>query len=81
MVDGFCTGVSVEMLRKVGEIENHQLRNGLRSLPCNYLMQKKLRISEHLFFSPYDDGSRREVGFSIDVGVVQGRQDQLLPTR
>jgi hypothetical protein len=44
-------------------------------------MQKKPRISEHLFFSPYDDGSRREVGFSIDVGVVQGRQDQLLPTR
>lgn len=73
--------VSVEMLRKVREIENHQLRNGLRSFPCNHLMQKKLRISEHPFFSPYDDGSRREVGFSIDARVVQGRQDQLLPTR
>jgi len=69
------------MLRKVREIENHQLHNGLRSFPYNYLMKKKLRISKHLSFSPYDDGSRREVGLSIDVGVVQGRQDQLLPTR
>lgn len=69
------------MLRKVREIENHQLRNRLRSFTCSCLMQKKLRISEHLFFSPYDDGSRREVGFSIDARVVQGRQDQLLPTR
>lgn len=58
------------MLRKVREIENHQLHNGLRSFPCNHLMQKKLRISEHLFFSPYDDGSRREVVVRIDVRVV-----------
>jgi len=62
--------VSAEMLRKVGEIENHQLHNGLRCFPCDYLMQKKLRISEHLFFSPYEDGSRREVVFRINVGVV-----------
>lgn len=62
--------VSAEMLREVGEIENHQLHNGLGSFPCNYLMQKKLRISKHLFFSPYDDGSRREVVVRIDVRVV-----------
>jgi hypothetical protein len=62
--------VSVEMLRKVREIERHQPHNGLRNFPCNYPTQKKLRISKHLSFSPYDDGSRREVVVRIDVGVV-----------
>ena len=62
--------VSVEMLRKVREIQNHPLCDGQSSFSYNHRMQKKLRIPKHLFFSPYEDGSRREAISRIDIGLV-----------
>ena len=58
------------MLRKVREIQNHQLCDGESSITYSHRMQKKLRIPKHHFFPPYDDESRREAVFRIDVGLV-----------